>query len=84
MRLRMRMSTIHCRLHTRMMTTAHRISTKVTQVDRSGHLNCHHVFSGMPTVMTLSEAPDLPAFESSISLLITLFVPEQPRRPPRA
>lgn len=52
--------------------------------DRSGHLNCHHVFSGMPTVMTLSEAPDLPAFESSISLLITLFVPEQPRRPPRA
>lgn len=32
MRLRMRMSTIHCRLHTRMMTTAHRISTKVTQV----------------------------------------------------
>jgi hypothetical protein len=51
--------------------------------DHSGHLSCHHFFSGMPAAVSEPESPDLPAFESSISLLFTLFVPEQPQRPPR-
>jgi hypothetical protein len=52
--------------------------------DHSAQSGCHHFFSGMPAAMTATESPDLPAFESSISLLFTLFVPEQPQRPPRA
>lgn len=52
-------------------------------VDHSGHLNCHHVFSGMPAANVLSVPSELPAFESSLSLLYTLFVPERPQRPPR-
>ncbi|MGQ0750225.1 MAG: hypothetical protein ACT4PS_06810 [Betaproteobacteria bacterium] len=51
--------------------------------DHSGHMNCHHVFSGMPTTLIVSAPSELPAFESSISLLFTLFVPERPQRPPR-
>lgn len=55
-----------------------------TSKDHSGHLNCHHFFSGMPAVMAVSVPSDIPAFESPISLLSTLFVPEQPHRPPLA
>jgi hypothetical protein len=51
--------------------------------DHSGHMNCHHVFSGMPMTVMLSAPSELPAFESSISLFLTLFVPERPQRPPR-
>ena len=51
--------------------------------EHSGHMNCHHVFSGMPTTLTVSDTSELPAFESTISLLFTLFVPERPQRPPR-
>jgi hypothetical protein len=51
--------------------------------DHSGHMNCHHVVSGMPTTVMVSTPSELPAFESSISLLFTLFVPERPQRPPR-
>ncbi|HET9663511.1 MAG TPA: hypothetical protein VFP00_04720 [Burkholderiales bacterium] len=55
-----------------------------TGTDRSGHLNCHHVFSGVPMTLAASAPSELPAFESSISLLHTLFVPERPQRPPRS
>jgi len=55
-----------------------------TGQDPSGHLGCHHLYSAMPPVMGVSIPSDIPAFESSIFLLFTLFVPEQPRRPPRA
>lgn len=51
--------------------------------DHSGHLNCHHVFSGMPAAMVVNVPAELPEFESAISLLFTLFVPERPQRPPR-
>lgn len=51
--------------------------------DHSGHLNCHHVFSGMPMALSVHVPAELPAFESSLSLLYTLFVPERPQRPPR-
>ena len=51
--------------------------------DHSGHMNCHHFFSGMPTTVLVGTPSELPAFESSISLLFTLFVPERPQRPPR-
>jgi hypothetical protein len=52
-------------------------------MDHSGHLNCHHVFSGMPTIAVVNVPDQLPALESSLSLLHTLFVPERPQRPPR-
>jgi|InoplaM1AM_1038551.scaffolds.fasta_scaffold02079_1 hypothetical protein len=54
-----------------------------TGSDHSGHMNCHHVFSGMPTTVIVNMPSELPAFESSLSLLFTLFVPERPQRPPR-
>ena len=47
--------------------------------DRSSHLTCHHVFNGMPAIMTVDVPAELPAFESSISLLVTLHVPETPQ-----
>ena len=52
-------------------------------VDHSGHLNCHHVVSGMPVVAAVSVPGEIPAFEPTLSLLSTLFVPERPQRPPR-
>ena len=55
-----------------------------TDQDHSGHITCHHFFSAMPAAMALTVPPELPAFESSISLFYTLFVPELPQRPPRA
>lgn len=51
--------------------------------DHSGHLNCHHVFSAMPVATVVNAPSALPAFDSSLSLLYTLFVPERPQRPPR-
>ena len=55
-----------------------------TSDDHSGHLGCHHFFSAMPTAMAVAGPADIPAFESSISLLYTLFIPERPQRPPRS
>ena len=52
-------------------------------LDHSGHLNCHQVFSGMPTIAVVNVPDQLPALESLLSLLHTLFVPERPQRPPR-
>jgi len=52
--------------------------------NQSGHLGCHHFFSAMPTVVTMTTPSEVPAFESTLSLLFTLFFPEQPQRPPRA
>lgn len=49
-----------------------------------GHTGCHHFSSGLPTVVAVAAPPMLPTFESTIYLLSTLFVPEQPQRPPRA
>jgi hypothetical protein len=54
-----------------------------TGADHSGHLNCHHFFSSIPAPVAVTVPSDIPAFESSISLLFTLFVPERPQRPPR-
>lgn len=52
-------------------------------VDPSGFSKCHHVFSGMPATPVVNAPAELPEFESTISLLLTLFVPERPQRPPR-
>jgi hypothetical protein len=55
-----------------------------TRKEHSGHLGCHHFFSAMPAAMAVTVPSELPAFQSSISLLFTLFVPERPQRPPRS
>jgi hypothetical protein len=52
--------------------------------DRSGHTSCHHAFTGLPAIVTVNLPSELPAFESSLTLLFTLHVPERPQRPPRA
>jgi hypothetical protein len=52
--------------------------------DHSQHLCCHLFASSLPAAVVSTPAADLPAFESSISLLATLFIPEQPQRPPRS
>jgi hypothetical protein len=46
------------------------------------HVFCHQPVSGMPVIRVAGMTPDLPVFESSISLLSSLFLPEQPQRPP--
>jgi hypothetical protein len=50
----------------------------------SGHLNCHQFFSGIPAVVAVNTPSELPAFQSSLSLFVTLFIPERPQRPPRS
>jgi len=48
----------------------------------SGHFYCQNIVSGMPVAAPNTVIPDYPSFEASISLLSSLFVPEQPQRPP--
>lgn len=48
------------------------------------HLCCHHSFTGISSRAASIAAADLPIYHSSFTLLSSLFVPEQPRRPPRA
>jgi hypothetical protein len=43
---------------------------------------CHQSVSGIPVIPRLSAMSDLPVFVPSVSLLSSLFVPEQPQRPP--
>jgi hypothetical protein len=53
--------------------------------DHGGHLGCHHFFSAVPlTEQPAPSAADLPVFQTSLSLLATLFIPELPQRPPRS
>jgi hypothetical protein len=52
--------------------------------DHSQHLCCHVFGSSLPAAAVTTPPADLPAFESSISLLATLFIPERPQRPPRS
>jgi len=48
------------------------------------HFFCHQPLSGMAVIAAAAAIPDSPVFESSISLLPSLFFPEQPQRPPFA
>lgn len=48
----------------------------------SGHFCCQNIVSGMPVAALNTVIPDYPPFEVSISLLSSLFIPEQPQRPP--
>lgn len=52
--------------------------------DNSGHPCCNHFFSAVPAVAATAAPSELSAFESALSLLTTLFVPERPQRPPRS
>jgi hypothetical protein len=51
--------------------------------DFPGHPCGHNFFSGIPAIAVTIAPTDLPEFSSSVSLLATLFIPEQPQRPPR-
>jgi hypothetical protein len=55
-----------------------------TSGDSTGHMECHHVFSGVPVAFPRLPTPDLPVFQAAISSAVTLYVPELPQRPPRA
>jgi hypothetical protein len=44
---------------------------------------CHHFTSAAAPLFPRESSVDLPVFQSSITLLKTLFFPEQPQRPPR-
>lgn len=48
----------------------------------SEHFFCHQLHSGIPVAPAKAAIPDLPAFEPSISLLSSLFIPKQPQPPP--
>lgn len=45
-------------------------------------LFCGQLSSAPPVASSATAPADLPAFESALSLLATLFFPEQPHRPP--
>lgn len=51
--------------------------------DPASHQCCHHFSSAAAASLDNPAHVDLPVFVSSISLLETLFFPEQPQRPPR-
>jgi hypothetical protein len=48
------------------------------------HYCCNLVASGLLGVPAAAVQAEPPALESPIPLLATLFIPEQPRRPPRS
>jgi hypothetical protein len=50
----------------------------------SAHFCCKLVASGMLVVPTAALPAEPPTFESPISLLATLFIPDRPQRPPLA
>ena len=50
----------------------------------SGHYCCENVVSGMPVAVPYAVIPDYPSFDASIFPLCSLFIPEQPLRPPLA
>lgn len=52
--------------------------------DAAGHLGCHHAFFGIPVSFEPLVRSDLPVFQTTLSLLATLHIPELPQRPPRA
>ncbi len=46
------------------------------------HFFCHQLSSGIPIIPAETTMADLPVFVPSISRLSSLFLPEQPQRPP--
>jgi hypothetical protein len=51
--------------------------------DHSSHQCCHHLSSATTSSPRSGADIDLPVFQPALSLLETLFFPEQPQRPPR-
>ena len=52
--------------------------------NHAGHLSCHQVSSGIPSITVLAFVSDLPVYHPSSFTSPNLFFPEQPQRPPRA
>ena len=50
----------------------------------AAHFCCDHTATGIPPSFGSAAAADFPVYQSSLTPLISLFVPEQPQRPPRA
>ena len=61
----------------------HESDGTTTGQDHAGHLCCHHFSAAAPNSLDSAPNTDLPVFQSALSLLWTLFIPEQPQRPPR-
>jgi hypothetical protein len=51
--------------------------------EHAGHQCCHHFSSAAAPTTRHAGDIDLPVYLSSLTLLETLFFPEQPQRPPR-
>jgi hypothetical protein len=51
--------------------------------ETAGHMECHHVFSGVAMSFPPIAPPTLPIFQATISPAATLYIPELPQRPPR-
>ena len=51
--------------------------------ETAGHMECHHVFSGVAVSFPPIAPPTLPVFQTTISPAATLYIPELPQRPPR-
>ena len=46
------------------------------------HFFCHQLSLGIPIIPAMTTTVNMPVFIFSISLLSSLFLPEQPQRPP--
>lgn len=46
------------------------------------HFSCHQPSSGIPIIPAQATTVELPVFVATISFLSSLFLPEQPQRPP--
>ena len=58
-------------------------SAPETDHEYSGHLCCHHVFSGAAASATRTVTPAPMSVQPVIVLLVTLFIPDLPLQPPR-
>jgi hypothetical protein len=63
--------------------TPHQHSGDAGDGDHVSHQCCHHFSSAAAPSFGTAANIDLPVYLSSLSLLETLFFPEQPQRPPR-
>jgi hypothetical protein len=62
---------------------AHEHEGQQGAMDHAGHLCCHYSAPAGPTMLELRPQPDWPLFDSHISLISMLHVPDLPQRPPR-
>lgn len=62
---------------------SHDSDSGTTAKTDSAHFCCNLVSFGIPATAATTARAETPAFTPTLSLPSSLFVPEQPRRPPR-